>query len=377
MNRNTDEHNDLFPDWDFSEPSWLQDEPISFTKENPPEPEPHPEPKPEPIAPTPSAQPNPVRKKPTAAPARSTPRTEPPASRPEAGSSWEQTRTSARKHRDPAPGSRRNRERTPRNPAVIVLIILLIGGMIFAGWQLGSILLGYQRDRSAYNDLAASALGALAEEDDRTTLLPNSGNNETPENTAVSEIPFTVDWDYLASVNPDIVGWLYCPDTIINYPVVQSEDHEYYLTHGFEGQSSSSGTLFADRDSVVGITQSHMIIYGHNMKDDSMFGILSEYADRSYFEEHPVFYYLTPNGSYRIDLICVTVVSSDLSNFPTYFSSTEDYQSYLNTITSDAYWVNSGAVTTDHQLMTFSTCTYGTQYDDARLLVHGMMVPIQ
>ena len=384
MSQDSRKYDDLFPDWEFSEPDWLKDEPVSFTKETPPEPKPEPNPAPvretttpktpDPFwdSPLPQASPEPVR-------------------RTAGNNSWEQTRSSGHS-RQSTPARRaaapsKKREQSRRSPLVIVLIVILIGGMIFAGWQLGSILLGYQRDRSAYDQLATSALISIAEPEnnDRPAVsTPSAQLGEDPaetedssEETVPSEIPFTVDWDYLASVNPDIAGWLYCPDTVINYPVVQSEDHEYYLNHGFEGQTNSSGTLFADRDSVAGITQSHLIIYGHNMKDNSMFGILRNYTDRDYFEDHPIFYYLTPDDCYRVELICAMTVESVLSNFPTYFSSTGDYQSYLDRITSGAYWVNSSAVTTDHQLITFSTCTYGSGYNDARLLVHGMMIPIE
>lgn len=380
MSLNSRKNDDLFPDWEFSEPDWLLDQPVSFVKENPAPP----------VSPAASSH----DQKPDSfwdQPVQPTP---PATSRHSArNTSWEQTRTIGHSHQTasrrhpaaPPPAKRRQRDRSRRSPLVIVLIVLLIGGMIFAGWQLGSILLGYQRDRSSYNQLASSALSGMAESDDRTIIQPSSARPNDggviiatqEEDIIPSEIPFTVDWDYLSSVNSDIVGWLYCPDTVINYPVVQSEDHDYYLSHGFEGQSSSSGTLFADRDSVAGIAQSHLIIYGHNMKDNSMFGTLKHYVDEDYFEEYPVFYYLTPEGSYRVELICSTIVESVVSNFPTYFSSTGEYQDYLDRITSSAYWVNTDAVSTDYQLMTFSTCTYGTAYDDARLLVHGMMIPIE
>lgn len=383
MSQDPYKNNDLFPDWDFSDPDWLRDDSLSFIKETPVTPEPpaprHPQPEPE----------RPVPHRPAQAPAAS-----PASRRPEASAHRNHARTSSgstRQHtserRPYTPQSaRKRRRRGGRSGLVTLLILVLIGGMIFAGWQLGSILLNYQRDRSAYDQLASSALISLAEpEDDRTVNSSTAAQNqedpllfvEEPEEVTPSEIPFSVDWDYLASVNSDIVGWLYCPDTVINYPVVQNESHEYYLNHGFEGQTNSSGTLFADRNSVAGVTQSHLIIYGHNMKDNSMFGTLRNYTERNYFEEHPVFYYLTPEGSYRVELICSMTVESVLSNFPTYFSSTAEHQNYLDRITSGAYWVNSDPVSTNYQLMTFSTCTYGSGYNDARLLVHGVMIPIE
>lgn len=377
MNQDPHKNDDIFPQWDFSDPDWLREEPVLFTKEEsapaaeepvPSRPAPAPEPAPEP---TPEPQPAPrrteARPRPETAPARHSQHSR----NSRTSHDWEQHRGQ----------SRTQRSGGGRSIAVIVLILLLIGGMIYAGWQLGSILLGYKRDRSAYEQLATSALITVAEPED--TPVPNTpdpeatpGAEATPE-PVQSEIPFTVDWDYLSSVNSDIIGWLYCPDTIINYPVVQCDNHDYYLSHSFEGNYSSSGALFADRSSVVGINQSHLIIYGHNMKDDSMFGILGDYVDDDFYEEHPIFYFLTPEGSYRVELISAGVVESVLSNFPVYFSSTSEYESYLDKITSNAYWVNSDAVSSNYQLLTMSTCTYGGGYNDPRFLVHGMMIPIE
>lgn len=380
-------NDDFFSNWDFSAPDWLND--LEPKPEPPSQPETNADPssddgffapaaEPEPESP-PASKPDrkqeyasrrsakePVR--PSAGTHRS------PTTRGSSGASWEQTRSS-RGHRS---SRGRGRKRSMSAP-VLILILLLIGGMIFAAWQLGSIFLNYSRDRSAYEDLANSAISGMAEAEDTTISASTPDPNTRPdlEDPQVSEIPFTVDWEYLASINSDIVGWLYCPNTVINYPVVQSSDHDFYLDHGFDGQSNTTGTLFADRDSVSGIVQSNFIIYGHNMKDESMFGTFKYYADESYYEAHPTLYYLTPDQCYRIDLICAHIVEATNENFPGYFASIDDYNTYLSRITSSAFWVNTDAVTTEHQLLTMSTCTSASGYRDPRLLVQGMMVPIQ
>ena len=288
--------------------------------------------------------------------------------------------------RTPAPAQRESYESVQRgrrrgggsNKILIALIVVLGLGMIFAAWRLSSFLLNYRRDRSAYNELAGNATIALAQPDEQTKESePVSGDSSGAGVHIESEIPLSVDWEYLRGLNPDIVGWLYCPDTIINYPVVQTEDHDFYLTHGFDGNANTSGTLFADRNSVLGITQSNYIIYGHNMKDESMFGTFKNYVNKSHYDAHPTMYYLTPNGCYRIDLICAHIVESTYENFPGYFSNLGDYQSYINQIAAESFWVNYNAITTEHQLITLSTCTSAAGYDDARFVVHGMMVPIQ
>ena len=83
----------------------------------------------------------------------------------------------------------------------------------------------------------------------------------------------SIDWDALRAINPDVVGWLYVPDTGISYPVVQGEDNAHYLRHTFSGERNASGTIFLDfRDS----TDFHSAarVFGHNMRDGSMFAEL-------------------------------------------------------------------------------------------------------
>ncbi len=265
------------------------------------------------------------------------------------------------------------RRRRKRNVPLIILAVVLAVGMVIAGWQLISILLNYQRDRSAYNDLASNAISALAETEGDTDSSTEDTGEETEDDTFV---PIIVDWEYLESINTDIVGWLYCPDTVINYPVVQTSDNEYYLKRGFNKESNTSGTLFADVNSVMGINMCNFIIYGHNMKDDSMLGTIEGYVDQSYYEEHPIMYYLTPTETYRIDLIAAHIVESTLDNYPGYFDSTADYQAYLNQITSSSLFSTNATVSTDYQLITLSTCDYSSSYNDPRFLLHGLLVPL-
>lgn len=365
-------------DWSFEDPDWLA-ELMAEAEE-----EPAPAPKPAPAEDFSRQQPSPTAEQ------RRTVRPSGPAAQPEPAparpgtppADWERTRRSHSARKKSGTAARRTsavRRHRRANIPIILLVILLAGGMLFSAWKLSTYLLSYSRDRSAYNDLAANALSGFndPETPDAIVSQPEAVPELSDTAPAVSEIPFQVDWDYLSSLNSDIVGWLYCPDTIINYPVVQSPDHNYYLNHGFEGESNAAGTLFADRDSVAGVTQSNLIIYGHNMKDESMFGTLKSYVDMSYYDKHPVFYYLTPTQSYRLELLCAHIVDAKDENFPTYFSSSQAQQNYINTITSEAFWVNSDAATSAYQLITFSTCTSSAGQNDPRFLVHGIMIPIQ
>ena len=261
-----------------------------------------------------------------------------------------------------------------QNIPLIILVVLLVGGVLFAGGKLGSMLLNYHRDRSAYNALADEATSGLAEPNATTEpgATPDPNQNQQP----VSEVPFGVNWEYLQSNNSDVVGWLFCAGTNINYPVVQSTDNDYYLHRGFDKQPNTAGALFADYNSAVGVTYSNFIIYGHNMKDGSMFATVEKYLDPSYYAQHPVMYFMTPNQNYRVELIACHIVESTLNNYPGYFASDWEYQDYLNNITSHSAFATQTSVTTGYQLITMSTCDYSGSYNDPRCLLQGLLVPI-
>lgn len=91
----------------------------------------------------------------------------------------------------------------------------------------------------------------------------------------------------LYAENEDIIGWLSVPGTVINYPVMQCKDNEYYLRHNFYGEEDKYGCLFVKDIADVDTPGTNFIIYGHNMKDGSMFGDLNKYGKISFYQTHP------------------------------------------------------------------------------------------
>ena len=93
----------------------------------------------------------------------------------------------------------------------------------------------------------------------------------------------------------DVVAWIDCEDTLINDPIVQNGDNNYYLRRLLNGQYNLSGTLFIDYRNQADFSDWNTIIYGHNMNNDTMFGILPDYRKQELFDPHPVMYLLTRN----------------------------------------------------------------------------------
>ena len=127
----------------------------------------------------------------------------------------------------------------------------------------------------------------LSETITQMAVIPTE-NDLSPElNTVTTSepLPIQVDFELLRKQNPDVFAWLYCPDTPINYPVVQASDNEYYLRRLLDGSYNFAGTLFMDYRNAVELSDWNSIIYGHNLKNDLMFGTLPKYKDKAYFDE--------------------------------------------------------------------------------------------
>lgn len=168
-----------------------------------------------------------------------------------------------------------------------------------------------------------------------------------------SECPISVDFDKIKKINDDICGWIYSEGTPINYPVVHCEDNEYYLHRTIEGEYSYAGTLFMDYRNSDNFTDKNTIVYGHNMKNDTMFGTLLEYRENEYFGKHSKMFFLTPIKNYKINLIAGAYVSntSEIYNI-----TTEDAEkNVLNLINNSAF--DSGYnYSKEDRFITLSTC---------------------
>lgn len=129
-----------------------------------------------------------------------------------------------------------------------------------------------------------------------------------PEQMALADLPeeasalADVDLHALKEVNPDVLGWIELPGTKLSYPLLQGEDNEAYLNHNWKKEPSVSGSIFLECTNKADFSGFHTIIYGHRMKDNSMFGVLKFYEHQEFWKEHPAVYIADGEGisCYRI-----------------------------------------------------------------------------
>lgn len=245
----------------------------------------------------------------------------------------------------------------------IYLALIGIFAVVFVASvaMLGLTMVRYEEADAVYDDLR-----------DRFVSAANPATPPVAEETAPAEPvipPIQIDFDLLCRENADVVGWLYCEGTVINYPVVQRPgDNTYYLHRGLNGRYLVSGTIFVDgRCGGIAAGWNH-IIYGHNMDNGTIFGSLVKYKDQSYYEEHPVLWYLTPEGNWRIDLFAglVTDVKSDVYT-PAVSSDS------LTKFRESSTFVSPVPVSASDAVITLSTCSY--EFNNARYVVMGKLTP--
>ncbi len=165
-----------------------------------------------------------------------------------------------------------------------------------------------------------------------------------------------VDFDALKGINKDVVGWLYCEDTYIHYPVVQAKNNSKYLRRDLNGKYLVSGTLFVDFRNREPGEDKNYIIYGHNMKTDRMFGSLVKYKDQAYYEAHKTLLYLTPEGDYLVEAVAGRIVDEQ----EILYDPNPDpvaYETFLQNTLQNSTFDSGISLEKEDKLMILSTCS--------------------
>lgn len=189
-----------------------------------------------------------------------------------------------------------------------------------------------------------------------------------PFTPANNDAPVVIDWDELAQTCPDIRGWIYCPDTKLHYPIVQGVDNSFYLEHLPNGSYNRHGAIFMDyRNS--GFTDENILIYGHNMKDGSMFHDLMKWADPEFAKQHPSMYLMTPSTEYRMWVFSARQVEiTDLSYQIDFFDI--DKKSWVEECARKSYFASEHVYNWKSPVVTLSTCTAN---GENRFVVQGLL----
>ena len=196
----------------------------------------------------------------------------------------------------------------------------------------------------------------------------NSGNKKvevhlTDKDTPIPDI--LPEYKKIHQKNQKLIGWVKIDDTIIDYPVMQTVNNEYYLDHNFNQEEDRNGCIFMDYQCDVIKGCDNMILYGHHMKSGKMFGTLNKYSEESYYEEHPIIQFDTiyEKGKYQVMYVFRSKVYSEEDVTFKYYqfinaASEMEFNSYLNEMAALSLYDTGVVASYGDKLLTLSTCDY-------------------
>ncbi len=253
---------------------------------------------------------------------------------------------------------------TVRNVIIgILLVVMVVSGIGYFREQAAA------RRQKAQEESLAQMASRLAEESERERVTQEQTAEPEPEKPAPYVSP--IDFEALQAENPDTVGWIRIPDTRIDYPIVQAADNNIYLHTDFEGKDSIYGAIYLDCDSRPDFSGWNNPIYGHHMKDGSMFKDVVKFKEEDYFKEHQYFEIYTPERTIHLKAVACYYSDSNGIVRKTKFASRESFDSWLDERLSPCGFAQKPEVPVD-SMFVLVTCSY--ELDDARTLLYAVEV---
>ena len=261
--------------------------------------------------------------------------------------------------------SRQNSKKPKKKGDIILTLALIVAVAVFcfAAYNLFHIYTEYKKGTDEYNHIEQMAV---------TERAPES-TEEASDTEQGPQPPFDVDFAALQGVNPDVVGWIYIEALDgISYPVVQGEDNEEYLHTTYEKNYNFAGTIFIDYENSRDFTDCNTLVYGHNMKNGSMFGRLKNFSeDQTTYEKSKYFWIFTPEKDYRYEIISAYTTGVNSDTYTLFKGPGDEFQEYLDTIKGySEIKTDDTELTIKDRIVTLSTCTGN---DATRYVVQGRL----
>ena len=268
-----------------------------------------------------------------------------------------------------------------------ILYLGCIAVFLFSAWKLANILMEYRQAEAFYDEAASSFT------EQNPISRENLSAQDTDENPERAVSPVSIDFADILKINDDVIGWIYMDDTVVNYPVLQGENNFYYLDKTYWKKYLASGSIYLDTGNSRQMTDAHSIIYGHNMKNHTMFGDLSDFRDEEYLEEHPYIDLFLIDGTWlRYEVFSVYQAHVDDGTFCVPANSEEMLDALLQ-ISEEKNRFGRGESLSESglrlpqpsasgsmdeewkgdRILTLSTCTENSS-DENRFVVQGVLV---
>ena len=264
-----------------------------------------------------------------------------------------------------------------RNVLFVMALLFFAGVAAFSGYKVYSILAEYRVGEESAQNLQqyvtlqpepTEPVPAVTEATEPVEQIPepSAPTEETEVTEPAIQYPL-VDFEALKQVNSAVLGWIYIEGTAINYPIVQGTDNDYYLTRLVDGTTNSSGSIFMDYRNAPDFSDYHTIIYGHNMKNGTMFADVTEYKKASFYEAHFVGMIMTPQENFQVEVIGGYVADLWDPAWNLHFETEKERQDWLRDAMARSDVGGDYVVEGGERIITLSTCSY--EFDDARFVL--------
>ena len=229
-----------------------------------------------------------------------------------------------------------------------VLVVSLV--MVVRNW------LGYAEGASVYEE------AAIAAELPELTAIPvkeeaGESTGEVVETDPNILLLARMDLNALREENPEVLGWITIPETELSYPVLQTVDNDYYLIHSWKNQSSNVGAIFMDFRSSADMTDFNTVIYGHRMRNGSMFASLKYFNDQEHWRTHPSVYLACFDGVYRYDIFAAYEASVAGPVYDFAERDGEGREEFIDSCLKLSVIDTEIVPTAEDRILTLSTCT--------------------
>lgn len=268
------------------------------------------------------------------------------------------------------------------NKHTILKILIAVLALTCIGIGVFSVIdtyLKYKQDRDRYDDLQQKY--ATIRQDKKNINQKKEAKTEKKE-TGIGVIPGQplpedapdpreVDFVGLHEINEDVIGWIDLPAIELSYPVMQGKDNDYYLHRNINKEESFAGSIFMDSANSASFRNFNTVIYGHNMRDGSMFAHLKDYQDQEIYASCPYFWVYTPDAAYLYKIFSVRTVNVSNEVYTIMFPDQEVYIKWLSKIQKETGLAEQTKLQDGDRVVTLSTCTG----DNAvRQIVQGVRV---
>ncbi len=273
-----------------------------------------------------------------------------------------------------------NKEKTKRKKLnkgkliSLIILLIMIPVLVFSTYKIINYLIETPKTKDLIKEINDTT-EVNEYESDEAEIVKSDEKPNTPYWNFIKMKLIDVNFDSLKKTNSDTVAWLFVGGTNVNYPVVQTSDNDYYLNHSFDKTKNSGGWLFMDYRNSKDDYGRNTIIYGHNMKNQTMFGTLKNLLSRSWYntEDNRIIKMSSEKYNTLWQIYSVYTLETTSDYIQTEFASDEEYQTFIDLVKGRSIADFNTTVTTSDKTLTLSTCHGSAK----KLVVHAKLIKIE